>query len=68
MTRSGRKKRAEDELRAECGRDRDTVWIDVRWLEALGRDRVQEILTECGYGPMASTLPRYERARGAQRH
>jgi hypothetical protein len=54
-------KDAERELRRHAERETGTLWIDVRWLEALGRGRVAEIVSEYGFGPLRPSFPKRER-------
>lgn len=46
----------EAEVRRQCERDPDTLWVDARWLEVLGRERLQGIVADYGYGPMRSSF------------
>jgi hypothetical protein len=54
----GRRREAEveAEVRRQCERDPDTLWVDARWLEVLGRERLQGIVADYGYGPMRSSF------------
>lgn len=50
------KRDAEKQVRARAERETHTLWIDVRWLEALGRERVAAIVSEYGFGPLRPTV------------
>jgi hypothetical protein len=42
----------EADVRQWCEFGDDGLWISAVWLDVLGRERVQAIVSEYGYGPM----------------
>lgn len=41
-----------DRLASDARHGVHTFWVRRDWLEELGRDRVQQIVTEFGFGPL----------------
>lgn len=52
MNAIARARRHEQELRHQCERNLDVLWISRLWTETLGAERVQAVANEHGYGDL----------------